>query len=235
MKKNKLFLIFPPAMLLLGSQNVVLANDLSSTGSASFIENDAIVPPVNPLDPDKPVKPINPGTRGPLSINDATNYQFGTQKMDSKEATYSALLPEIEDSTTGKKSKVPHFVQITDNRGGEKGWRLEVKQDKPFTNESGFTLKGTSISFSSITAISLVGGGTSPQVPNKPVVISGDSEQNVTLITAKPDSGGGSWGILFGELGKGAESGVKLTIPGNIEKKEGLYSTTLTWTLVDSI
>lgn len=235
MKKNYLCLVVLLTSIFLGSQTPVSAEDMSSIGSASFIENDAQNPPVNPLDPDKPIEPTNPGTNGPLSINDATNYQFGTQKMTDKAATYSALLPEVVDKDTGEKSKVPHFVQITDNRGGEKGWKLEVRQDKPFTNKAGFSLKGTTISFSSITAVSLVGGGTAPQAPNEPVVIAGDSEQNVSLITAKPGSGGGSWGILFGELKKGAESGVELTVPGNTEKKEGIYSTTLTWTLVDSI
>ncbi len=218
--------------------SVPLMSDATSTasqGQAGFIENDSVVPPVDPTDPDKPIIPDKPGTKGPLSLDAASDYQFGNQKMSDKTMSYAAELAEVTVAENEATKKVPHFIELTDNRGGETGWRLEVRQNAPFQTKAGAALKGTTLTFSTITAVSLTGGGTAPAVPTEAVKVLSESTQNVSVVTATAGTGGGSWGILFGTLEKGADEGVQLTIPGNTKKEEGLYQTTLTWTLVDSI
>lgn len=235
MRLNRWWLIGIGCLCLIGVPLMSEATSPTSQGQAGFIENDAVVPPVDPTDPDKPIVPVQPGTKGPLSLNAASDYQFGTQKMSDKTATYAAELAEITVAENQTIKKVPHFIELTDNRGGESGWRLEVRQNTPFQTKTGATLTGTTLTFSTVTAVSLTGGGTAPAVPIESVKVLSESNQNVSVVTAKAGTGGGSWGILFGTLDKGADKGVQLTIPGNTKKEEGQYQTTLTWSLVDSI
>lgn len=213
----------------------VFASPTSSQGSASFIENDEKIDPVDPTNPTLPIRPTHPGTEGPLSINGASDYQFGTQKMTDKDALYSAELAEITYIDSNKKVKVPNFLEITDNRGGQKGWRLEVRQEKPFTNVQGFELVGTRFIFSNIQMVSLTGGGTAPITSKVPIVLEGDIQSNTSVVHAKVETGGGSWGIIFGTLSKDADKSVQLHIPGNTAKQEGIYQTKLVWSLVDGV
>ncbi|WP_242278973.1 WxL domain-containing protein, partial [Bacillus cereus group sp. BfR-BA-01313] len=109
-------------------------------------------------EPNKPVDPENPGgdptgpngpvvddpnqegTQGPLSIDFASTLKFGNQKITSQDATYYAEPQKFEDG-----SDRPNYVQVTDNRGTESGWTLQVKQNAQLTSENKHELDGATI------------------------------------------------------------------------------------------
>lgn len=61
----------------------------------------------------------NPGTAGPLSIDFASSFQFGNQKITSETMDYYAKLQEFTSSLAG-----PNYVQVTDKRGLKKAGLL---------------------------------------------------------------------------------------------------------------
>ena len=105
-----------------------------SNGLVEFIPNVDPTEPVDPEnpDPEKPVKPIdptdpegpNPGTQGPLSIDYASSFDFGKNRISNKDQVYFAKSTAI----SRKSKETPNFVQISDNRGTNSGWSLTVTQ-----------------------------------------------------------------------------------------------------------
>ena len=92
--------------------------------------------PVNPVDPTDPDGP-NPGTNGPLSIDYASSLDFGSIKSRIKNETYYARAQTyLNDDGTAAMLKTANYVQVTDNRGNNAGWRLTVKQNGQFKNEN---------------------------------------------------------------------------------------------------
>lgn len=193
--------------------------------------------PIFPWDPNKPGTP-NPGGQGPLSIDFASSFDFGEQEIVSRDMDYKAKaqlasdteLPEGEVPT----QEVPNFVQITDNRGTEAGWKLTVKQDEQFkaTKKADKELTGAIITLGNANfythseSASAVGEASLAITP-------GDT---VTVMTAKADTGAGTQFVQWGtEEAKDAATSVNLHVPGSTTKYTDVYNTTLTWELSDSI
>jgi hypothetical protein len=119
--------------------------EYNSTGSVTFQAGTGVVtPPVNPTDPTLPVDPIDPinpiepGTPGPLSIDFASNWNFGTQVISANNATYNAQPQALSDGTA-----VPLYAQVTDTRGTFAGTgKTASTSSAPASNvqTSGFTL-----------------------------------------------------------------------------------------------
>ena len=116
--------------LVLGGA-IASAATYSTGGTVKFVTDTEITTPVDPLDPGEevtpvdptdPEKPIKPGTPGPLSIDFASPLYFGEQKISTVDKVYTADAQPLSDSTTR-----PNYVQVTDKRGGEQGWTLQVK------------------------------------------------------------------------------------------------------------
>ena len=121
------------SVIALGSATVsaATAGTKATNGTVKFITDTDITNPVDPLDPEKPVtpvdpvdpeKPVDPGTAGPLSIDFASPLYFGEQQISTVDKVYTADAQPLSDSTTR-----PNYVQVTDKRGGEQGWTLQVK------------------------------------------------------------------------------------------------------------
>lgn len=109
-----------------------------SNGLVEFIPNVDPTEPVDPEnpDPEKPVKPIdptdpegpNPGTQGPLSIDYASSFDFGKNRISNKDQVYFARAQQYQEN----QKETPNFVQISDNRGTNSGWSLTVTQKEQF-------------------------------------------------------------------------------------------------------
>ena len=104
-----------------------VAAEYTSNGAIIFETDNDLTKPVDPTDPEKPVDPVdptdpmgpNPGTAGPLSIDFASSFQFGNQKITSETMDYYAKLQEFTSSLAG-----PNYVQVTDKRGLKKAGLL---------------------------------------------------------------------------------------------------------------
>ncbi|MGO3374330.1 WxL domain-containing protein [Brochothrix thermosphacta] len=221
--------------------------EYTSEGAVKFVPNTDPVKPVDPVDPGKPVDPIdplnpggpNPGTPGPLSIDFASSFDFGTNKISSVDEVYYAN-PQLYKEE-GKETA--NYVQVTDNRGVSTGWDLKVKQEAQFKNATAKykTLNGSVVTLNNGQADSNSEGVTAPTTV-KSVVLNPD--EAVPVMSAADSAGDGTWVDVFGGLKKVEivnEEGVKetvnkntdvqLEVPGKTPKSAVEYRAKLTWIL----
>lgn len=88
--------------------------------------------PVTPVNPEGPTNPVSPGTAGPLSIDFASNFEFGTQNISSAAQVYYAHPQLTADSSGNIDGTRELYTQVTDNRGTAAGWTLSVSSDSQF-------------------------------------------------------------------------------------------------------
>lgn len=204
-------------------------------GQVTFIENTESVVPVDPIDPSIPVLPINPidpdkpivpGTSGPLSLDYASSFNFGTQMITSRDKTYTAN-PQVV-VIDGVSSNKPLYVQVTDNRGTLEGWTLEVMQGGQFKTANNKELNGAEIVLTD-GQHATVSEAIAPTVVSSDIVLSPTGAKSL-LMSATQGQASGTHIFRMGDLATMAEA-VKLKVPGKSEKVKETYSTTLTWVL----
>ncbi|WP_022792023.1 WxL domain-containing protein [Weissella halotolerans] len=273
MRNVKLLSAAVLATTALGTALPVVANaadvaNYNTTAGVTFTPNTDKVDPVSPdpdengkpgtIDPNNPVVPVDPddpndknpvdpdkGTQGPLSIDYVSDFNFGKQKISSKDMTYFAKAQKFVDDTK------PHvlYAQVTDNRGTGQGWQLNVKQDAEFKTADGTnTLTGAQIAIKGMNTATQDGSAAGQ-------VLAGAADTqlkvgaNVLAMNAPVDAGQGTWVDRFGadtdlkneadtnEDGgaRDVDQAVTLSVPGKSNKiADQKYSTSLTWTLSDT-
>lgn len=267
MKKLSLPLV-AVAILAVAPASVFAAEEsYDSNGVVQFMPGTDPTDPVDPTDPDpdKPVKPIDPtdptgpkpGTDGPLSIDYASSFDFGLNKISNKTETYFARAQTYKeaDGTVDTSKSTPNYVQISDNRGSNAGWTLSVKQNGQFTNTETLNkvLTGSVIQLAAPTiktqATSTAVAPTSPISQDAGLVLDSEGASSV-VAGAKVGAGAGTWATAWGQAsdvetvteknaaGDDVEAQitktVSLSVPGSTPKDAVKYSTTLTWTLSDT-
>ncbi|MCI1904270.1 MAG: WxL domain-containing protein [Enterococcaceae bacterium] len=185
--------------------------------------------PVKPIDPENPTKPITPGTQGPLSIDFASNFYFGKQEITSETKTYNAAAQKYLDSA-GKEQTGPNFVQVSDNRGTETGWKLLLKQEKQFTSTNGKELIGAQVSLENGRVVT----NSKSKAPAGETAITVAVGADQKVMNAKTGSGAGTYLLDWGNDEKDGATSVHLTVPGSTTKYAEKYSTTFTWKLTDA-
>lgn len=236
MKKINYIPLFLP--LMFGLSLTVQAADSSSVYSNANVivsEDDGsqIDSPYHPLFPEESINPNNPDfpkTDGPLSINYASSLSFSHQTAVGKDMFYNSQLDKV--NVSGKSDEVPNFIQVSDHRGTNAGWKLEVKQSEPFKNGS-HALEGTEIHLKNPALSSVSGDKEISPFIKKELVLTPNSGYT-TLLEAKENQGMGTWLIRFGTDSKEAPESVQLFVPGNTKKVKGHYQTTLSWLLKDA-
>ncbi|MFS7423354.1 WxL domain-containing protein [Carnobacterium maltaromaticum] len=213
-----------------------------SNGILDMIPGTGGTPPLYPVDPDanNPVEPIEPtppnsGTAGPLSLDYASIWDFGKQKISTKDEVYYAKLIPLKDGRS-----VAPYVQVSDFRGTNSGWSLFVRQEEQFENEelTNSELTGAELHFGSGGDVSgtqsnIDYASNVPYSRNGPLVPGGG---NVNVFLASEGAGSMTWLRSFGDNyggGQTPSTAVRLSIPGQTPKDAGQYKTTLTWTLSD--
>ena len=149
---------------------------------SKFIPNVDPTEPVDPEnpDPEKPVKPIdptdpegpNPGTQGPLSIDYASSFDFGKNRISNKDQVYFARAQQYQEN----QKETPNFVQISDNRGTNSGWSLTVTQKEQFKATKATLnsqLTGAQISLANPTVNSNAQNVEKPEATNKIALVPG--------------------------------------------------------------
>ncbi|WP_256090211.1 WxL domain-containing protein [Brochothrix thermosphacta] len=255
-------IILGAAVVAINATDVQAAatQSLESNAVVNFIENTTPTKPVDPENPNpgKPVGPIdptkpggpNPGTQGPLSIDFASSLQFGTSKITTTGEVYSAYAQEVVSD--GVSSFRPQYVQVTDNRGTDAGWKLTVNQEQQLTSTAGKELEGAVITLENAT-VKTVEGSTIKAPSTAPKSIELVPGQEVSVMSAAQGEGAGLWVNHFGNSAatvvdgtdwKPGEEGndptefavkrnnaVTLAIPGKSNKSAAEYRSVLKWTL----
>lgn len=238
MKKNLATLGLTVCSLALIQATQVSAEEVASyqtNGTITFEADDSITPPVDPVNPEKPVTPIDPskpddkpteGTGGPLSIDFASSFIFGSHKITTETMDYYAGLQTFQDSEDG-----PNYIQITDKRGTQEGWTVSVKQNGQFETRNGDILEGAELSLSAGTTTSVTDQKYSPRATLKREVTLSPNGFHYILVSANRGQGMGTWIYKFGNDAEEGRTAVKLNVPGKTVKLAQEYSTTITWTL----
>lgn len=170
----------------------------------------------------------------PLTIDKASDIHFGTQSISAKEETYSAKMDN--DGT----NDVANAVQLTDIRGTNVGWKLQVAQGKQLTSTDAAAkeLTGAEITLDNINmttdadnqAGAPTGGAKIALVPGTTATPGAAFD----VAVAQQDQGMGTWKANFGDDKSGATS-INLKVPGATAKvKDSVYETSLIWTLADT-
>ncbi len=192
--------------------------------------------PVDPVDPTDPEKPVDPGTNGPLSLDYASSLDFGEQLISTKNQTYFAKPQYLrgEDGKPDLKNPVPNYAQVTDKRGGEKGWSLSVKQNGQFKSvKEGKELVGAEVTFKN-GQVASVSNSKIPSVVKTSFSLKNDGTGVAeNIMSAAAGEGFGTWVYRAGDVSNMAES-IALSVPGSSVKDADTYKTTLTWTLTDT-
>lgn len=242
MKMNHLFmtgviLLSSGALTSLGS--VVHADDtdnsVKTTGDVRFIEDTNPTDPIDPTDPTDPVDPTDPitPTEGPLSIDYASSFHFDEHKISAKDEIYTAAFDTVKGAN-GVETR-PNWIQVTDKRGTNAGWKLQVTQVNQFTTGEGDAakeLKGAELTLKNAASKSTPDNKAGqPTTPDKIDLVVGGA---FDVMTAAKDQGMGTWLDVFGDETTGDKS-IELMVPGAAEKvKDATYKTDLTWTLTDT-
>lgn len=201
--------------------------------SKAIIEFQTTTDPIPPVDPEKPGEIVDPeepgggkpdpGTNGPLSIDYASSLTFGKQDITSIDKTYTASAQTFTDRDPG-----PNYVQVTDNRGTEGGWLLQVTQDSQFKTANDKELDGAEITFNNAW-VNTESASEKPSKKDKYTLTPGTAEN---MMSAKEGQGAGTFVLVFGNKNTAADS-IELKVPGKTTKLAEQYSTSFTWTLTD--
>lgn len=221
---------------------------MDSKSDVNFIPSNGKTKPIDPTDPgktDPPTpKPPKPGTEGPLSIDYASDFSFGTQSITTETKTYLAKPQEYSDSPKLN----PTYVQVTDVRGTNSGWSLNLKQSHQFKSVGSQNeyIIGAQLKFKQGSAVT---DGTAKAPSTFEATLDPTSGSYSKIMTAKATEGTGTWVALFGgkdglvdtdvldsngkTVTEKRDAGVTLTIPGTTQTDAVEYSTTLNWQLTN--
>ncbi|MHC5251649.1 WxL domain-containing protein [Listeria kieliensis] len=230
------------ALTSFGMSTTASAVDYNTNVVVEFDINDQITKPVDPTDPAKtpedgkgpldPTKPGGPteGTPGPLSIDYASSFDFGKQKISSTDEVYWAAPQKFGDESRGDG---PNYVQVTDNRGTEAGWTLKVKQQGQFLSEQDKKeLTGAQLVFDNAT-VDTASVSARPSAPKTFTLTPDQDGVAEPIMAAQAGQGSGTYVLRFGDDANAGDS-VSLKVPGSTTKYKDKYSTTLLWTLEDT-
>lgn len=249
MKKTTLISTVALSALILGAAAPAFADEAISNADVTFVEDDGTTDPGNPGEPDPDPDPGEPdpepggggGEGGPLRIDYVTHMKFGEQKISGSTKEYHPLLAKwnYEEGAV----YIPHFIQLTDNRGTNDGWSLQVERSE-FETAAGEALAGAELKITNgeLVNMSDVPTNTTPSVVKSTVTIPVGSA--TTVITANEDQGMATWSYSFGEPKdreaasnnpKEENQDVSLSVPGTAKKiANEAYTSELSWTLVAS-
>lgn len=199
--------------------------------------------PVDPTDPTNPGGEPEPGTPGPLSIDYASTLDFGVNKISNKDEVYYARAQHYGEGH----ADTPDYVQVSDNRGTNGGWTLNVKETGQLTattNTLNKVLTGAQIVLKEPEVKSNAVGVVEP-TPAQEITLSPDGAES-RVMAATTGSGAGTWVDYWGHVESEQETNesgqeqnedvtksVALSVPGSTPKDAVEYETTLTWVLTD--
>ncbi len=182
------------------------------------------------------VEPDGTGMKGTLTIDLITKLNFGEQKISGNDKTHMAQLATLKMADQSIK-RTPNYVQITDSRGSNAGWQLQVQQDYQFkavdaNNKVTSELTGAKLSFANPVMKSDKAAALAPTALGLTFQPNGAP---ATVVNSPANKGMGTWYYALGNSDEEGAKSVSLFIPGSTAKKIGAaYKTQLTWTIVNA-
>lgn len=160
--------------------------------------------------PVDPIAPIEPPMMGPLTLDAASNFNFGSIKLGEGDGIYTAI--KEDNSVLG--------IQVTDSRGTGAGWNVDVSMTD-FKGQGTNILKGA-------TLIIPNGSVNTTSADKVKAPVTKEVKLNaspISIFTATKDNGMGTWTNLF----EGKDKKVTLNVPeGNYVDQ---YTAKITWSL----
>ena len=199
-------------------------------------EEETVVSPVDPLYPETDVDPENPPVlpenQDRLSIDFASQFNFGSQHISVQDKNYYAHPQRLlnEDGTVNEQEKRPNYVQISDRRSetDRNGWQLSVTQNSQFSTENGKELSGARMRLTN-QQLATAHGGTAPSLQQtEPLELVPGAKR--VLLMAQGNEGTGTWIYRFGDANTAGNS-VVLDVPKGANPEATSYSSTFTWEL----
>lgn len=148
---------------------------------------------------------------GALKLGSASNLNFKLNAISAEDEVYTAE----GDANT---------VDVSDLRGTNAGWLLEVKQNGQLKNEETVNkeLYGSEIIIGKITPSS--SWGTAAPSTSEEIALDPEGASS-PIMNATAKTGAGEWIATM--------NNVRLEVPGKTVKDAVAYTTTLTWSLSD--
>lgn len=250
MKKTSTITALLISTVVLSTASPAFAAPLGTNVTVQFkAEDENATGGGNTLDPTDPngngVKPSIPGdgnaTKGPLRIDFAPNFKFGTVVMSGNAADYHPInlsldMLDTAGAITSDKKVVPHYVQVTDNRGNNEGWVLKMSATAfKGTKNTELDLAATLTLKTNPKFATVVEGSFAPTTLASSIKL---NETDQALITTGKNKGMGTWATSFGETPQtlleadSRNSYVTLHVPANSKKDPNEnYASTINWTL----
>ncbi|MFC6202162.1 WxL domain-containing protein [Lactiplantibacillus nangangensis] len=232
--------------LVLGSVLPVVANaDAVTTTSGETKSSVTFEAPENvtkPVDPDNPGTPVTDPSdgggatvdpTGPLSfLYVSPTIDFGSQKalstgpqtIDNKLTTQI----QVKDQTFGGTANPNLVTEVTDTRGTNAGWTVQVSSS-PLKLAAGDVLKGATINLGATdtTKNKISNSGDATGISGSDVALGTEAGTAATIYAAAKDAGAGQTAFQL------SPDNISMTgIDANA--KAGTYTGTLTWTLNDT-
>ncbi|MDT1956874.1 WxL domain-containing protein [Carnobacterium divergens] len=268
-KIQKIGFVSAIAVLALGSTNLVsYAAPVFQATDADVgfkTDNDGTTDPLIPVDPD-PTKPIQPDpnpkpTKGALRMDVTPSFDFGNNnKIKATEQKYYAKFVTGTKFSETEKTEFENYLQVTDERGGTKGWKVSVSNDGVFTSSTGDKIEGAAITlkdFSVYSGSNIKEPSMFPTVPTTAVTISDNTDHLLLNADTTKQQGYGIWTMPMGSVdhkttgqgedglgttGKidetkaGRNPAVELKIPaGQIIQPDKAYKSVLNWNISDNL
>ena len=157
-----------------------------------------------------PVDPIDPPMKGPLTLDAASNFNFGSIKLGEGDGIYTAI--KEDNSVLG--------IQVTDSRGTGAGWNVDVSMTD-FKGQGINILKGATLTIPN-GSVNTTSADKVKAPVTKEVKLNASP---ISIFTATKDNGMGTWTNLF----EGKDKKVTLNVPeGNYVDQ---YTAKITWSL----
>lgn len=222
-----------------------------SEGTVDFAPASGIVDPVHPYHPEKKIALVDAvseespasGQKGPLSIDFASSFDFGANKISAQDQVYFAeaqAQKDVQDTTAP-------FVQVSDHRGVATGWILTLKQNGQLRTSAKTEpqeLSGAQIVLKNAQVSSIVTDIDKPEARQEIQLDPAGTE--TVVLSAGKGAGSGTWTVYWGTLkkitkknptgrkeGMQVADGIALKVPGSIAKAPATYHTELIWNLKD--
>lgn len=192
-------------------EEVTGSEDGKSGTSHGYIK---LTPGDDDENPTEPILPTDPpggtGNEGILTLDNVAPLLFDIHKLEGKEQVYTS---SVDNSN----------VQVTDKRGDEAGWNVQISQTEFIdVTDKDKILKGAKLV---LPVGKLTTGGTN--VSFAPTANSVEvNDTPAVLLNAEKDTGAGTWTDVFNK------DEIELTVPAG--NKTGEYMSTVTWALMDA-